>query len=60
MMEKRADQETVEQRGLRCQGCGSRKFRVIYTRAVRGGKVMRRRECRNCSKRTTTHERAIG
>jgi transcriptional regulator NrdR family protein len=47
-------------RGLTCRQCGWRRFRVIYTRAALGGKVVRRRECRNCRTRVTTWERAIG
>lgn len=43
-------------RGLVCPKCGCRHFRVIYTRPVRGGKIMRRRECRNCGRRLTTYE----
>src|SRR6266849_5150657 len=47
-------------RGLTCRRCGWRRLRVIYTRAAIGGKVVRRRECRNCRVRVTTWERAIG
>jgi transcriptional regulator NrdR family protein len=47
-------------RGLRCRHCGCGHFRVIYTRAAWGGKLVRRRECRNCGKRITTWERPIG
>ncbi len=50
---KRED-ETV---GLTCYHCGCRHFRVIYTRPIRGGKIMRRRECRNCGRRRTTVEK---
>jgi transcriptional regulator NrdR family protein len=50
----------VEQIGLVCRVCGCRHFYVLYTRARRGGRIMRRRECRNCGKRVTTWERAIG
>jgi len=49
-----------EQRGLRCRDCGCRHFRVIYTRARPGGRLVRRRECRHCGRRMTTWERAIG
>jgi len=53
---QREPAEDTEDRGLVCRGCGCRHFRVIYTRPVRGGKIMRRRECRNCGKRITTWE----
>jgi len=42
--------------GLACRRCGCRHFYVIYTRRAPGGKVVRRRECRNCNKRMTTIE----
>jgi transcriptional regulator NrdR family protein len=45
-------------RGLECPRCGCRHFRVIYTRAAWGGRIVRRRECRHCGRRITTHERA--
>ena len=54
---KRPDEE---QRGLECRGCGCKHFRVIYTRPYRGGRLVRRRECRHCGRRMTTCERAIG
>jgi transcriptional regulator NrdR family protein len=53
-------EESLSVRGLICRHCGGWRFRVIYTRAARGGRVIRRRECRNCAKRVTTWERAIG
>jgi len=49
-----------EQRGLECRECGCKHFRVIYTRPYRGGRLIRRRECRHCGKRITTWERVIG
>ncbi len=49
-----------EQRGLQCRKCGCRHFRVVYTRAAWGGKLVRRRECRRCGARITTWERAVG
>jgi transcriptional regulator NrdR family protein len=48
------------ERGLSCRHCGSREFRVVYTRRALGGKVIRRRACRRCKKRLTTWERAVG
>jgi len=47
-------------RGLICRRCGWPRLRVIYTRAARDGKLVRRRECKNCGTRVTTWERAIG
>ena len=47
-------------RGLECRYCGCKHFRVIYTRATWGGRIMRRRECRHCGKRVTTWEKAGG
>lgn len=49
-----------EQRGIVCRSCGCRFFRVLYTRAKFGGKIMRRRECRHCGRRLTTWEQLIG
>ena len=42
--------------GLECRRCGCRHFYVIYTRRSLGGKLTRRRECRNCGERMTTVE----
>jgi hypothetical protein len=49
-----------EDRGLRCRKCRCRQFRVIYTRAARGSKLVRRRECNRCKARITTWEQIIG
>lgn len=49
-----------EQRGLVCAKCGCARFRVVYTRKAWGGTLRRRRECRNCGTRITTHEMTIG
>jgi transcriptional regulator NrdR family protein len=46
-----------ERRGLVCPKCGCEHFRVIYTRRVLGGKIVRRRECRHCGRRVITYER---
>jgi transcriptional regulator NrdR family protein len=46
--------------GLRCRKCAERRFRVIYTRGSRDGKIIRRRECRTCGTRVTTWEHMIG
>ena len=42
--------------GLACRKCGCRHFYVVYTRRALGGKLVRRRECRNCGQRMTTIE----
>ena len=47
-----------EKRGLECISCGCRQFRVLYTRSLPGGRIIRRRECRYCGKRITTCEMA--
>jgi transcriptional regulator NrdR family protein len=52
--------QPVGHAGLRCWNCGADQFRVIYTRAAAGGKIIRRRACRACGKRITTWERMIG
>ena len=46
--------------GIVCLNCGCRHFRVIYTRRAAGGRVIRRRECRNCEERITTVEQERG
>ena len=45
------------QRGLVCARCGCADFRVLYTRAAWGNRIIRRRECRHCGKRIITYER---
>jgi transcriptional regulator NrdR family protein len=52
--------KSAEHAGLRCWNCGGHQFRVIYTRAAPGGKIIRRRACRKCGRRITTWERMIG
>lgn len=44
-------------RGIECPSCGCRVFFVVYTRRTWGGRIMRRRECRNCGRRITTYEK---
>lgn len=46
--------------GLVCHKCGCTHFYVIYTRARPNGKIVRRRECRNCGTRILTVEKTIG
>jgi len=43
--------------GLECKSCGCRHFLVVYTRPLPKGGIRRRRECRYCGRRITTHER---
>jgi len=57
-MVKAALPEQADRKGLACRWCGLRHFRVMYTRPAWGGRIMRRRECRQCAKRMTTWERA--
>ena len=45
--------------GLECHTCGCRHFYVDNTRKV-NRMIIRYRRCRNCGKRMTTCERAIG
>lgn len=51
---------TADRRGLECPRCGCGHFRVLYTRAKSGGKLLRRRECRHCGRRVTTYEQSLG
>lgn len=44
-------------RGLGCCVCGCCDLRVVYTRKMLGGKLVRRRQCRNCGWRMLTYER---
>jgi transcriptional regulator NrdR family protein len=55
-----ASNQDRDRRGIECPRCGCRHFRVIYTRAVWGGRIVRRRECRHCGRRITTSERMSG
>lgn len=59
-MKQTEQKDREDDRGLRCRRCGCRHFWVVYTRHARGGKLIRRRECRHCGTRITTWERAIG
>lgn len=49
-----------DDRGIRCPTCGCGHWRVIYTRAAWGGRLVRRRECRSCGRRISTMERPTG
>ena len=44
-------------RGLECRKCGCRHFFVLQTRQLSGGRIWRRRECRNCGRRLSTTEK---
>ncbi len=57
---RESSKEPLGYSGLRCRKCGDQRFRVIYTRAAVGGKIIRRRACRACGSRITTWERMIG
>jgi len=46
--------------GLTCPECGCHHFFVVYTKPSLGGRIIRRRECRNCGHRITTVESAKG
>ena len=60
MAEPNEDKDTQQAAGLECRRCGCQHFRVIYTRRVRNGQLVRRRECRHCGKRMTTIEQEKG
>ena len=46
-------------KGLECPSCGCRHFETLRTEK-QDGRVVRRRECRNCGWRCTTAEEIIG
>lgn len=54
------DREATEQKGLVCRHCRCKHFRVVYTRPAWGGRIVRRRECRNSGRRTATLEKPVG
>jgi rRNA maturation endonuclease Nob1 len=58
MMQRKAWDPAQDKRGLECRCCGCKQFRVIYTRAALGSRIMPRRECRHCGGRVATWERA--
>lgn len=60
MREGNQRKPSAEPKGLRCPRCGCGHFWVVYTRRVRAGRLMRRRECRYCGRRITTYESATG
>jgi len=50
--------QNASKRGMECRHCGCAHFRVLYTRRALGGRLLRRRECRNCGRRVTTYEQS--
>ena len=46
-------------KGSRCQRCGHRHLRVVYTRRGQDEKIVRRRACRRCGERMTTWEEPV-
>ena len=48
----------LDDRGLVCPDCGCRHFYVVETRRTWGHRIRRVRECRHCSRRVDTYERA--
>lgn len=54
-------EESKSQRtpGLECPHCGCRHFYVVYTRP-KADRIVRRKECRHCQRRVTTHEKLLG
>ena len=55
-----ATDDAKKTRGIECQHCGCKHFRVIYTRPAWGGRILRRHECRHCGRRMTTSEQPGG
>jgi hypothetical protein len=51
-----ADQE----KGISCRACGCRHFFVVKTGPAPRGRIMRKRECRNCGQMLVTYEQAAG
>lgn len=47
---------TDEKRSLECRRCGCKHFQLLYTRQLRGGRLLRRRQCRHCGRLVTTYE----
>lgn len=59
MMKPSERKSADDDRGLQCRNCGCRHVFVIYTRRAWGGRIVRRRECRDCGTRMTTFERVV-
>lgn len=52
--------ETETEKGIRCPGCGCRDLPVTRTTQAAGGKIMRKRKCRNCKREFPTYEAPAG
>ena len=57
---QRPEKPGSDDRGLECRGCGCKHFRVVYTRPCRGGRLVRRRECRHCGQENDNVGTAAG
>lgn len=49
-----------QQVGIECPQCGCRHFYTTNTEPLRDGRIRRRKECRNCSRRLVTYEQVQG
>ena len=59
-MNEQATKPTVREHdnGPTWRYCCCKHFRLVHAGPTRGGRILRRRECRRCGKRMTTWERA--
>lgn len=57
MPKAKRKRQTFDCRGLECRVCGCRRWSVVYTDPHPHGVIVRRRECKHCGRRITTHER---
>lgn len=57
--EGRKPQPDEEKRGLICVKCGCEHFYTRRTTKVRGGRILRERECRYCGRMYRTYEEAL-
>jgi transcriptional regulator NrdR family protein len=48
--------KTEPVKGISCPKCGCRHFNVLETRPTNNNRLRRRKECRHCGYRVTTHE----
>jgi hypothetical protein len=48
--------QSADGKVLWCRRCGCRHFYLVSTRRTRQGRVLCRRECRNCGQRVTRYE----
>jgi hypothetical protein len=54
------DERDAQPRGIACRTCGCRDLRTLETRQLAGGKIFRRKACRHCGAKLTTHEKGYG